>query len=264
MLTVLLLAQIAGAPLQVVNAAVERRQLERPLAAEIPALLANRGPAWIGYQVPIARGWHQACVSDGRPQSPVLLEPPDRLSILIRVEDGSVGQLRTVTPDCSVDGGGLPFIWLDGVTSSDSAAWLSTLIAARPAAYPLPDRIVQTAIGALAFHAEPPALDRVIRLARDDRRAAVRASALFWLSMRAGEQAVAAIASAVDADPEIEVKKKAVFALSRLPKQEGVPLLIQIARSNPHREVRKQAMFWLGQSNDPRALAFFEEVLTRR
>ena len=82
--------------------------------------------------------------------------------------------------------------------------------------------------------------------------------------MRAGEQAVLAIASAVDADPEIEVKKKAVFALSRLPKQEGVPLLIQVARSNPHREVRKQAMFWLGQSNDPRALAFFEEVLTRR
>jgi hypothetical protein len=28
--------------------------------------------------------------------------------------------------------------------------------------------------------------------------------------------------------------------------------------------VRKQAMFWLGQSRDPRALAFFEEVLRGR
>jgi hypothetical protein len=27
-------------------------------------------------------------------------------------------------------------------------------------------------------------------------------------------------------------------------------------------EVRKQAMFWLGQTGDPRALAFFEDVLT--
>jgi hypothetical protein len=25
--------------------------------------------------------------------------------------------------------------------------------------------------------------------------------------------------------------------------------------------VRKQAMFWLGQSKDPRALAFFEQIL---
>jgi len=27
--------------------------------------------------------------------------------------------------------------------------------------------------------------------------------------------------------------------------------------------VRREAIFWLGQSKDPRALAFFEEVLTR-
>jgi hypothetical protein len=26
-------------------------------------------------------------------------------------------------------------------------------------------------------------------------------------------------------------------------------------------EVRNQAMFWVGQSNDPRALEFFEKVL---
>ena len=34
-----------------------------------------------------------------------------------------------------------------------------------------------------------------------------------------------------------------------------------LARTHRDPEVRKQAMFWLGQSNDPRALAFFEEVL---
>jgi len=27
--------------------------------------------------------------------------------------------------------------------------------------------------------------------------------------------------------------------------------------------VRKQAMFWLGQSDDPRALAFFEKILSQ-
>jgi hypothetical protein len=48
-----------------------------------------------------------------------------------------------------------------------------------------------------------------------------------------------------------------------MPQDEGVPKLIEVATTNRNPEVRKQAMFWLGQSNDPRALAFFEKVLTR-
>jgi hypothetical protein len=51
--------------------------------------------------------------------------------------------------------------------------------------------------------------------------------------------------------------------MSQLPKDEGVPKLIEIARTQRNREVRKQAFFWLGQSNDPRALSFFEQVLTK-
>jgi HEAT repeat protein len=62
---------------------------------------------------------------------------------------------------------------------------------------------------------------------------------------------------------DADVKEKAVFALSQLPKDEGVPRLIEVARGHRSREVRKKAMFWLGQSDDPRALAFIEDVLTR-
>ena len=54
-----------------------------------------------------------------------------------------------------------------------------------------------------------------------------------------------------------------MFALSQMPKDEGVPRLIEVARSHRNAEVRKQAVFWLGQSNDPRALTFFEEVLKK-
>ena len=60
------------------------------------------------------------------------------------------------------------------------------------------------------------------------------------------------------------MKKKAVFALSQLPKDEGVPKLMEVARNNRNPEVRKQAMFWLGQSHDPRAVKFFEEILNRK
>jgi hypothetical protein len=53
-----------------------------------------------------------------------------------------------------------------------------------------------------------------------------------------------------------------VFALSQLPRDRGVPLLIDVARSaHRHPAVRRAAMFWLGQSGDPRAIEFFEEVL---
>jgi HEAT repeat protein len=75
---------------------------------------------------------------------------------------------------------------------------------------------------------------------------------------------VGTINAAIDNDPDTEVKKKAVFALSQLPRDQGVPLLIDQARNNKNAAVRKQAMFWLGQSKDPRALKFFEEILSRR
>ena len=64
-----------------------------------------------------------------------------------------------------------------------------------------------------------------------------------------------------DNDADLEVREQAVFALSQRPRDEGVPALISIARSNRSPELRKKALFWLGQSEDPRALALFEELL---
>jgi len=52
-----------------------------------------------------------------------------------------------------------------------------------------------------------------------------------------------------------------VLALSQLPKDEGIPMLITLVRSSRDPAVRKQAMSALGQSKDPRALSFFEEIL---
>jgi hypothetical protein len=119
------------------------------------------------------------------------------------------------------------------------------------------------AVFALSQSHAPKAVDTIVEVARHDSSAHVRGQALFWLAQTAARRAPQAIRAALDDDPEIEVKKKAVFALSQLPKDEGVPLLIGIARTHKTDEVRKQAMFWLGQSGDPRALAFFEDVLKR-
>jgi len=115
---------------------------------------------------------------------------------------------------------------------------------------------------ALSQSREKEAVDEMVRMAKEDESVRVRGQALFWLAQKAGDRAIGAISNAIDNDPDTEVKKKAVFALSQLPKDEGVPLMINVARDNKNPAVRKQAMFWLGQSKDPRALAFFEQVLT--
>ena len=116
---------------------------------------------------------------------------------------------------------------------------------------------------ALSVSKEPAALEEMIRMAHDDESGYVRGQAIFWLAQKAGKRAVSAIDGAIANDPDTDVKKQAVFALSQLPKDEGVPKLIQVAENNRNPEVRKQAMFWLGQSQDPRALSFFEKVLLK-
>lgn len=123
------------------------------------------------------------------------------------------------------------------------------------------DHAREKAIFALSVSKEPEAVDTMIAVAHNDASSHVRGQALFWLAQKAGKKAVGAISSALENDPDTEVKKKAVFALQQLPHDEGVPMLIQVARANRNPAVRKQAIFWLGQSNDPRALAFLEEVL---
>ncbi len=119
----------------------------------------------------------------------------------------------------------------------------------------------EKAVFAVSVSEEPGATAVLLDLAKSDRSAGVRGQAIFWLGQKAGAKVADAIVGAVKDDPDTEVKKRAVFALSQLPKDEGVPRLIDVARTNRSAEVRKQAMFWLGQSKDPRALAFFEEVL---
>jgi HEAT repeat protein len=105
-----------------------------------------------------------------------------------------------------------------------------------------------------------PVLLRIAR--RTELPLETRRQAVFWLGQAAGEAATRGLDSLVtDGGGELEVRKQAVFALSQRPSDEGVPVLIRIARSNPHPEIRKTALFWLGQTEDPRAIALFEEIL---
>ena len=149
---------------------------------------------------------------------------------------------------------------LGTVPAADAAAWL--LAVARDGNQPAAHDAVFPAILADSVTVWPD----LLRLARDERVSRkTREQAVFWLAEGAGEAAVKDLADLVGDDTlDRDVREHAVFALSQEPKEVAVPALVQIARTNRDPEVRKKAFFWLGQTNDPRALALFEEVLTRR
>jgi hypothetical protein len=219
-------------------------------------------PQWAAYEVATPPGDRWLCDWNewSRRQAPATtarLEPATIAYVFYRLEAGRIDRVRIFSPGCAIDAGGRRVTWLTGVSQAESVRSLAAL--ARSAE----KKLMDGALAALSVHAGAEALEATIALARTGTTAQTRGQALFWLAQRAGVQAIGAIDDALARDPDTDVKKRAVFALSQLPADEGVPRLIDVARSHSNPAVRKQAMFWLGQSGDPRALAFFESVLLK-
>ena len=270
---------LAAAQPAITNGRLQPRAATTSIEREIQALASQlTEPAWVGYAVPARSGDNEMCCWSGdgsntccsgcrlepgvasavtvQQDRPTVLEAGDSFFVLYRLENRQVARIRIFSEACPLDAGGRTLHWLTGVRDDDSITFLTTFLGAGTS-----NRLTDSALSAIATHRHPTAIDRLIAAARDGATTHVRGTALFWLAQRAGEQAIGAISEAIANDPETEVKRRAVFALSQLPRSEGVPLLIQVARTNTNPAVRKQAMFWLGQSRDPRALQFFQEIL---
>ena len=219
-------------------------------------------PTWMGYTQPLIDGEHEMCDywNNGNRNSqstdPIRLEPADFFFVMFRVENKQLTRIRTYSANCPLDAGGKAVHWFNNVSVSDSVGYMKTFMSPTAAR-----KLTDSAVTVLALTEGQQPLNELIAIAGNGTTASIKGNALFWLAQRAGQKAVGTITAAIENDPDTEVKKKAVFALSQLPKDEGVPLLIQQARTNKNAAVRKQAMFWLGQSKDPRALKFFEEIL---
>ena len=184
---------------------------------------------------------------------------PGPVRVSLRVSGGHVTRLRTYV-------GGR---WR--ATSGDGVTDLGTVGAREAAAYFI--ALASKDSGRSAEHALFPVIladsftawPELLRIAKNtsvSRR--TRRQAVFWLGQAAGEAATRGLTELVDdRATDRDVREQAVFALSQRPHDEGVPALIRIVRENPDPELRKKAIFWLGQSDDPRALALFEELLTK-
>ncbi|MCM2269740.1 MAG: hypothetical protein NDJ75_06540 [Thermoanaerobaculia bacterium] len=121
------------------------------------------------------------------------------------------------------------------------------------------EELLDGAAFALAESEVPRAAERLVAAARAHPLAEVRSKALFWLSQADGDRHAETIYAAAFDDRDADVREQAVFALSEL--EGGTVWLVRLLREASDAEVRRQALFWLGQSDDPRAMAALEEIL---
>ena len=125
------------------------------------------------------------------------------------------------------------------------------------------ERVRERAISGLANGHEPEALDLLISIAKTDKNPQMRRQAVSALARKTGRASIDAITSVIDNDQDPSVKRHAVTVLNQIPDGAGIPLLIQMAKTTQNTDLRKQAMNTLQNSRDPRAAAFFEDVLKK-
>jgi HEAT repeat protein len=146
--------------------------------------------------------------------------------------------------------------WLGSARGAHGFEALKKIVAADP-----DQRVREHALSALGSSREPGTFDFLLATARGDSNPRLRAQAVSSLGRQQSPQAVTVLRGIVESDPDMQVRRRAVSALQSLPDGAGIPPLIELVKTNDNQELRKQAMSALGQSRDPRAVAFFEQVL---
>lgn len=226
-------------PKLLVNANVDTRSAAAGLEREFRALLSTAPqPAWIGYEVPVVRGSDLSCeyVRDGFAAPGVIhLEPPDHAVILFRVEANAVGKLRSVSPDCEIDAGGLPVHWLTAVRPAESVALLATFVPRRE----LDSNGAVAAIAAHADAAADPVLDGLVAANQPEW---LRRNAASLVGAQRGRHGVEVLKGVLANDPSERVRQSAIAGLSRSREAEALDLLLSAARGAHDAQTRAQAI----------------------
>jgi hypothetical protein len=180
--------------------------------------------------------------------------------LLYKVLNGhvQVSDMQLLAPDRKYALAGERLAWLGAADEARALEFIRGLMGQSP-----DHGLRQDLVFAVYLLKGQAAVSELIALARRDPSPEVRKQAIFWLGQKASAAAVAALDEVIASPEALEIKKAAVFALSQLPEEKGTPMLLKIARQNPHARLRKEAIFWLGESGDPLALKFFEEILLK-
>jgi HEAT repeat protein len=244
---------LAAQPKLLINAQVDTRAAASGLEREFRGLLAAQPqPAWIAYTVASLRSYNLGCeyVSPGGRAAPgvVHLEPPGEAVILFRVVSGAVERIRSLSPDCEIDAGGVPVHWLTEVRPADSVALLATFN-------------MSEAVTAIAMHADASADAALERFLAAGQPESVRRRAAFWLGAARGARGLAIVKDLLAKEPNESVRRQAISGLATNKQPEALDLLISTAKTDRDAQLRRQAFNAIGRSRDPRAQTFLEDVL---
>ena len=252
---------------RVQNARMETRAAAGGLDAMLRAIVnAQSSPAWVGYAVPIIPGDRQMCCWDNsvrgcflEPRAndrtvvisnnqTVKLEGPTQLVVLYRVENRQVGKVRSFSPECELDAGGLPFIWLTGVNAAESVKLLEGIAKDVPGSAAREQiRRSDAAVSAIAMHADPAADQALEDLLATSQPEQVRRQAVFWLGNARGRRGFEIVSRIVREDPSDKLREHAIFALTESKEPQALDVVVGVAHNDKSPRVRGQALFWLAQ-----------------
>jgi HEAT repeat protein len=237
---IVLIAAGASGRLCAQQPAIENAKLDtRAFAGSLSAQLAQfgAGPFWAGYTEPTTARRQELCQGYAN-NAPVRLEGDTAFVVLVRIEGGQVDQLRASSPDCRLDGGGLPFHWIENVPAEASVAWLKSQTAGNRA---------DQAIFAIAEHSSPAADRALDDLTAPGQTERVRERTAFWLGTTRGAKGVEVLKRMLASDPSDKVREQVIFGLSQSKDPAGMKAVIDAARTDKSPRIRERSLFWLAQ-----------------
>ena len=106
--------------------------------------------------------------------------------------------------------------------------------------------------------------DWVMNIALDPKESIeMRKQALFWAGQNGGAS-TDAFSALYDKMTEPEIKEQLIFVFSQRGRDaKALEKLMSIAKNDKDRELRTKAVFWLGQSRDPKAVKFLEDLINQ-
>lgn len=253
---------------------------------------------WIGYSVPathrINSDWDGAVFLEGETaqqhQARIDSQPIVPAVIMLRVTEGKIERIQIDGMDREIDAGGMPFVWLTGVSMPDSVKMLKGVVeasaaeaqkvAANPPAVVATgdrerdrierdvqreparrlERLQEHGLLAIAIEDCPEATAALKSFTAASYSATLRERAAFWLANERGAEGLKIIIELLKTETDEALRVKLVFDLTLVKggaEKAAVDELISLAKTDAMPKVRTQAQFWLAQiagknGGDPR------------
>ncbi len=253
-LATLLLSGSAILPAQqpkVANAQVSTQPVDRNLQATLEKLKQSTTPLWAGYVIPTAKpfnsNWNSSHVSYLEKNSHSESNSEENAStgeghavVLYRLAAGKVDQVRISGVDQELDGGGLRFVWLSGVTPEDSVATLKAVCLA-----PESGHLIDSAIFLISLHQSTAAMPALVALAGPGTNLHLREQAAFWLSNQRGHEGFLALRNIARTDKDDAFREKLAFDFNVSKDPGALDELVRMAHEDSSPKVRSQAQFWM-------------------